>query len=168
MKHVKLDRTDLRILRELQHDGSITNVELAQKVGISPPPCLRRVKALEDAGYIRGYHADVAADKMGFGITVFAMISLTNHTENDIAHFAKLIESWPQVRESYLMTGDCEYLLKIVAEDWEAFQQFLTHKLAGAVNVDHVKSSPVMQRTKFEAGVPINDKNGAPPRPDGE
>src|SRR5580693_4041435 len=110
MKHVKLDRIDHRILRELQKDGRMTNVDLAKKVGISAPPCLRRVRALEEAGYIRGYHADIAADKMGFGITVFTQVSLSNHSEADIAHFSKLIEGWPQVRESYLMTGDSDYL----------------------------------------------------------
>jgi DNA-binding Lrp family transcriptional regulator len=163
MKHVKLDRIDLRILRELQHDGSITNVDLAKKVGISAPPCLRRVRALEEAGYIRGYHADIAGDKMGFGITVFTMISLTNHSESDIAHFAKLVEGWPQVRESYLMTGDSDYLLKIVAEDWEAFQKFVTNQLTAAPNIAHVKSAPAMQRTKFCPGVPLEEKSGILP-----
>ncbi|MDR3450253.1 MAG: Lrp/AsnC family transcriptional regulator [Alphaproteobacteria bacterium] len=158
MKHVKLDRTDLRILRELQHDGSITNVDLAKKAGISAPPCLRRVRALEEAGFIRGYHADIASDKLGYGITVFTMVSLTNHSESDIAHFAKLIEGWPQVRESYLMTGDIDYLLKIVAEDWEAFQKFITQQLTGVPNIAHVKSMPAMQRTKYAPGVPIDDK----------
>ena len=158
MKHVKLDRTDIRILRELQHDGSITNVDLAKKAGISPPPCLRRVQALEEAGYIRGYHADIAADKLGFGITVITMISLTNHSESDIAHFAKLIENWPQVRESYLMTGDSDYLLKIVAEDWEAFQKFITNQLTAAPNIAHIKSIPAMRRTKFAPGIPLEEK----------
>jgi len=163
MKHLKLDRTDIRILRELQQDGSITNVALSKKVGISAPPCLRRVKALEEAGYIRSYHADIAPDKLGFGITVFTMVSLANHSENDIAHFAKLVEGWPQVRECYLMTGDTDYLLKIVAEDWEAFQKFVTHQLTGAPNVAHVKSMPAMQRTKYAPGVPIEEKNGTSP-----
>jgi len=164
MKHVKLDRIDLRILRELQKDGRMTNVELAQRVGISAPPCLRRVRALEESGYIRGYHADVAADKLGFGITVYTLVSLTNHAETDLQNFAKLAESWPQVRECYMMTGDSDFLIKIVAEDWEAFQKFLTHQLAGSPNVAHYKSAPAMQRTKFEPGVPIDDKNGAPPK----
>ena len=163
MKHVKLDRIDLRILRELQKDGRMTNVDLAQCVGISAPPCLRRVRALEEAGFIRGYHADVAADKLGYGITVFTHVSLTSHNEADLLAFAKLIESMPEVRESYMMTGEADYLIKIVAEDWEAFQKFLTHKLAGAPNVAHVKSAPAMQRTKFEPGVPIEDKNGTAP-----
>ena len=157
MKHVKLDRMDLRILRELQHDGSITNVDLAKKVGISAPPCLRRVRALEEAGYIRGYHADIAADKLGFGITILTMVSLANHSEADIANFAKQVETWPQVRESYLLTGDTDFLLKIVAEDWEAFQKFLTHQLTGAPNIAHVKSFPVMQRTKQAFGIPLDE-----------
>src|SRR5271170_2555451 len=162
MKHVKLDRIDLRILRELQKDGRMTNVELARRVGISAPPCLRRVRALEESGYIKGYHADIAGDKLGFGITVFILVSLTNHAESDLLNFAKLVESWPHVRESYMMTGDSDFLIKVVAEDWEAFQKFLTHQLAGAPNVAHVKSAPAMQRTKYEPGVPIEDKNGAP------
>lgn len=163
MKHVKLDRIDLRILRELQKDGRMTNVELAQRVGISAPPCLRRVRALEESGYIRGYHADVAADKLGFGITVFTLVSLINHSENDLMNFAKMVEAWPEVRESYMMTGDADFLIKIVTEDWEAFQKFLTHQLAGAPNVAHYKSAPAMQRTKYEPGVPIDEKYGLPP-----
>lgn len=159
MKPVKLDKTDLRILRELQRDGSITNVALSKKVGISPPPCLRRVKALEDAGYIRGYFADIAAERMGFGITVFATVSLNSHSEGDISHFSKLIESWPQVRESYLLTGDADFLLKIVAEDWEAFQKFLTGQVSGAQNVAHIKSMPVMRRVKYAPGVPLEEKD---------
>lgn len=158
MKHVKLDRTDLRILRELQQDGSITNVALAKKVGISAPPCLRRVQALEAAGYIRGYHADVAADKLGFGITVFTFVSLSNHGEADLAHFAKQVDEWPLVRECYLMTGEFDYLLKIVAEDWEAFQKFVTNQLTCLPNIAHVKSAPAMQKAKHLPGIPIDDK----------
>ena len=162
MKHVKLDRIDLRILRELQQDGRMTNVELAQHVGISAPPCLRRVRALEEAGYIHGYHADVAADKLGYGVTVFTLVSLQNHAESDLWNFAKLVESWPEVRESYMMTGDSDFLIKIVAESWEGFQNFLTHKLAGAPNVVHVKSAPAMQRTKYQPGVPIDETHATP------
>lgn len=162
MKHVKLDRIDLRILRELQKDGRMTNVELAKRVGISAPPCLRRARALEEAGYIRGYHADVAADKLGYGITVFTLVTLTNHAESDLLSFARLAESWPQVRECYMMTGDADFIIRIVAEDWESFQKFLTHDLAGAPNVARVKSAPAMQRTKYEPGVPIDEKMPLP------
>ncbi len=159
MKPIRLDPIDLRILRELQQDSSITNVALSKKVGISPPPCLRRVRALEEAGYIRGYSAEIAADKMGFGITVFAMVSLVNHGENDIAHFAKLVEGWPQVRESYLLTGDTDFLLKVVAEDWEAYQKFFASQIGSAPNVAHIKSMPMMRRTKNAPGVPIEDSD---------
>jgi DNA-binding Lrp family transcriptional regulator len=160
MKHVKLDRIDLRILRELQKDGRITNVDLAKHVGISAPPCLRRVRALEESGFIRGYHADVASERLGYGITVFTLVSLTNHAESDLLNFARLADGWPQVRECYMMTGDADFIIKIVAEDWEAFQKFLTHELAGTPNIAHYKSAPAMQRTKYEPGVPIDEKNG--------
>ena len=162
MKRVKLDRIDLRILRELQKDGRITNVDLAKIVGISAPPCLRRVRALEESGFIRGYHADVAPDKLGFGITVFIEVSLVNHTENDLSHFAKLVEGWPQVRECYMLTGDYDFLLKVVAEDWENFQKFFSSQLSAASNIQHTKSFPAMRRTKYESGVPIDEKSGAP------
>src|SRR5579862_8782390 len=129
MRRFRLDPIDYRILQNLQAEGRITNVELARRVGISAPPCLRRVRALEESGFIRGYHADIAADKLGYGITVFTFVSLTSHTEADLWNFAKLAETWPQVRECYMMTGDSDFIIKIVAEDWEAFQQFLTHNL---------------------------------------
>lgn len=161
MKHVKLDRIDLTILREMQKNGRVTNVELAQKAGISAPPCLRRVRALEQAGFIRSYHADVAPDKMGYGMTVFIHVGLANHAESDLLHFAKTVDTWPQVRESYMLTGDSDFLLKVVAEDWEAFQKFLTSQLTGVPNVNHVKSFPTMRRTKYEPGIPIDVKNGA-------
>lgn len=157
MKHVKLDRIDLRILRELQKDGRMTNVDLAEHVGISAPPCLRRVRALENAGYIRGYHADIAADKLGYGIVVFVNVSLHNHAETDLMHFVGLVEKWPMVRECYMMTGDADFLIKVVAEDWDAFQRFLVRDLTSAPNVAQVKSLPVMQRTKYEPGAPIDE-----------
>ena len=158
MKRVKLDRIDLRILRELQQDGRITNIELAGRVGISAPPCLRRTAALERDGYIRGYHADVAADKLGYNITVFTFVSLTNHAEHDLMEFAARANTWPMVRECYMMTGDADFVIRIVAESWESFQRFLTHQLAAAPNVAHVKSAPAMECTKFEPGIPIEDK----------
>ena len=161
MKHVKLDRIDLRILRELQKDGRMTNVDLAVHVGISAPPCLRRVRALEEAGYIRSYHADIAADRLGFDNIIYTFVALTSHTEGDLQAFAALAQGWPQVRECYSIVGDADFLIKIVAEDWQAFQHFLTHDLASAPNFAHVKSFPVVARTKFEPGVPLDDKCAA-------
>jgi DNA-binding Lrp family transcriptional regulator len=163
MKNVKLDRIDLKILRELQKDGRMTNVDLAKKAGISAPPCLRRVRTLEKSGFIRGYHADVAADKLGYGLTVFIHVALANHSETDMAHFVKLVENWPQVRECHMLTGEMDFILKVVAEDWESFQKFLTTQLTTAPNVHHVRSSPVMKRIKFSPGVPIEDKTSDKP-----
>ena len=158
MKNVKLDRIDLIILREIQKNGRITNVDLAALAGISAPPCLRRMRALEEAGFIRGYHADVAPDKMGFGMTVFIHVGLANHAESDLLHFAKMVDGWPLVRESYMLAGDTDFLLKVVAEDWEAFQKFITTQLTNAPNVIHVKSFPTIRRAKYEAGIPIEVK----------
>jgi len=157
MKHVKLDRIDLILLRELQDNGRMTNVDLATLASISAPPCLRRVRALEESGVITGYHADLDPSKLGFGLTVFIHVGLANHTESDLIQFAKLIEGWPQVRESYMLTGDSDFLLKIVTADWESFQLFLTSQLAAAPNVNHVKSFPTMRRTKYAPGVPVPD-----------
>lgn len=157
MKRVKLDRIDLRILRGLQEDGRITNVDLAKQAGISAPPCLRRVRALEDAGFIKGYHADLAANMLGYGIVVFTHLSLTSHAEADLAQFERMVKSWPQVRECYLLTGEADFLLKVVAEDWDDYQKFFTTQLTAAPNVSTVKSSLAIRRLKDEPGIPITD-----------
>src|ERR1700746_1240205 len=118
MRRIRLDRIDRRILRNLLTDGRMTNVELARRVGISPPPCLRRVRALELAGLIRGYHADLAPEALGFGITVFAQIGLNSQNEADLQAFEPLIRGYPEVRESHMLAGETDFILKIVAPDW--------------------------------------------------
>lgn len=155
MRRVKLDRIDRRILRDLQANGRMTNVELAQRAGISAPPCLRRVRALEEAGYIRGYHADVAPEAMGFEVTVFAHVGLSSQADADLKRFQELVNSWPLVRECHMLAGETDFLLKVVAENWESYQRFLTTKLTAAPNVSHVKSSLAIQTTKSVPGVPI-------------
>lgn len=155
MRRVKLDRIDRRILRDLQADGRMTNVELARRAGISAPPCLRRVRALEEAGYIRGYHADINPEAMGYGVTVFAHVGLTSQAEADLRKFEELVKSWPLVRECYMLAGETDFLLKVVAEDWDAYQKFLTTKLTAAPNVSHVKSALAIRQSKYEPGVPI-------------
>jgi DNA-binding Lrp family transcriptional regulator len=155
MRRIKLDKIDRRILRDLQKEGRMTNVELAQRAGISAPPCLRRVRALEEAGYIRGYHADVNPEALGFGITVFAQVGLSSQAETDLKAFETLIQSWPEVREANLVAGDVDYLLKVVAHDWDSYQRFLTTKLTSAPNVTHVKSALAVRQSKHEAGVPV-------------
>ena len=156
MRHIKLDRIDRRILRDLQADGRMTNVELARRAGISAPPCLRRVRALEEAGYIRGYHADVNAEALGYGVTVFAHVGLASQAEPDLKAFEQLISGWPEVREANMLAGETDFLLKIVAPDWDAYQRFLTTKLTAAPNVSHVKSALSIRQSKLEPGVPID------------
>lgn len=155
MARVKLDRIDLRILRDLQENGRMTNVELARNAGISPPPCLRRVRALEETGCIRGYHADISPEALGFGVTVFAHVGLSSQAEVDLVAFEKLVESWPEVRECHMLAGETDFLLKIVATDWDAYQRFLTSKLTAAPNVSVVKSALAIRTTTSRPGVPI-------------
>jgi DNA-binding Lrp family transcriptional regulator len=156
MRRVKLDRIDRRILRDLQDDGRMTNVELARRAGISAPPCLRRVRALEEAGFIRGYHADINPKQMGFEVTVFAGVGLSSQAEGDLRRFEEMVAGWPQVRECHMLAGETDFLLKIVAETWEDYQQFLTSKLTTAPNVSHVKSSLAIRTSKLLPGVPID------------
>ena len=132
MRGPKLDRIDRQILDLLQSDGRMTNIELARRVGISPPPCLRRVRALEEAGLIRGYHADLAAEALGFGVTVFAQVGLQSQAEADLKAFETLVASWPEVREAHMLAGETDFLLKIVASDWDSYQRFLSARLTAA------------------------------------
>jgi len=155
MRRAKLDRVDRRILRALQDDGRMTNVDLARQAEISAPPCLRRVRALEEAGYIRGYHADINAEALGFGVTVFAQVGLSSQAETDLKAFEALMQSWPEVRECHMLAGETDFLLRIVAVDWDAYQRFLTTRLTAAPNVTHVKSSLAIRTCKNAPGVPI-------------
>ena len=162
MRRIKLDRIDRRILRNLQGDGRMTNVELARRVGISAPPCLRRVRALEEAGIIRGYHAALSPGALGYGVTVFAQVGLSSQAEADLKAFEDLINSWPEVREAHMLAGETDFLLKIVASDWDSYQRFVTSRLTAAPNVNHVKSAMTLRVSKLEPGVPISDQPTTP------
>ncbi|HZT88594.1 MAG TPA: Lrp/AsnC family transcriptional regulator [Stellaceae bacterium] len=155
MRRLKLDPIDRLILENLQADGRMTNVELARRVGISAPPCLRRVRALERAGLIRGYRADLAAEPLGFGVTVFAQVGLASQAESDLQAFERLVAGWPEVREAHMLAGETDFLLKIVAVDWDSYQRFLSAKLTSAPNVSHVKSALLLRVSKYEPGVPF-------------
>jgi DNA-binding Lrp family transcriptional regulator len=155
MRRARLDHIDRRILSSLQADGRITNVELARRAGISAPPCLRRVRALEKAGIIRGYHADLAPEALGWGVTVFAQVGLSSQAEADLKAFEALVRSWPEVREAHMLAGEIDFLLKIVAADWDSYQRFLSARLTSAANVAHVKSALTLRVSKHEAGIPI-------------
>ena len=159
MERVKLDRIDRLILRNLQEDGRMTNVELAKRASISAPPCLRRVRALEESGVITGYHADIDPGALGFGVIVFAQVGLSSQAEHDLKAFEDLVGAWPEVRECYMLRGETDFILKIVAEDGEAYNRFLTTRLTAAPNVAKVKSSDVIRRSQYRPGAPIADED---------
>jgi DNA-binding Lrp family transcriptional regulator len=152
----KLDPIDRKILAELQADGRMTNVELSRRVGISAPPCLRRVRALEEEGFIRGYHARVDARALGFEVGVFAMVGLQKQAEADLVAFENRCRDWPLVRECHMLNGEIDFLLKCVAPDLSTFQRFLTGELTAAPNVASVKTSLVIRAAKTEPGVPFD------------
>ena len=151
----KLDPIDRHILAELQSDGRMTNVELARRVGISAPPCLRRVRTLEEHGFIRGYHADVDPRLLGFQVQVFAMVGLVRQAEADLEAFEVRAREWPLVRECHMLNGEVDFLLKCIAPDLPSFQSFLTGELTAADNVASVKTSLVIRGAKDEPGVPF-------------
>lgn len=155
MERIKLDRIDRLILRNLQEDGRMTNVELARRASISAPPCLRRVRTLEEAGVITGYHADIDPAQLGYGVMIFAQVGLSSQAEKDLRAFEALVNTWPEVRECYMMAGETDFILKIVAVDWEAYNRFLTTHLTTAPNVAHVKSALAIRRSKYQPGAPI-------------
>lgn len=150
-----IDDIDLHILGELQQDGRMTNVELARKVGLTAPPCLRRVRALEDNGAINSYHAVVNPAMLGYTITVFAMVSLKSQAEADLKAFEDHIAALPEVRECHMLNGEIDFILKVVARDLQSFQQFLTSKLTPAPNVVSVKTSLTIRTSKTLPGVPL-------------
>ena len=152
---INLDEIDRRLLAELQAEGRITNVELAQRVGLTAPPCLRRVRSLEEAGVIQGYHADLDASKLGFTITVFALVSLKSQAEADLKAFQDHVAALPEVRECHMLNGEIDFILKVVAKDLQSFQQFLTSKLTPAPNVVSVKTSLTIRTSKNLPGVPL-------------
>lgn len=153
---IRLDKIDWMILQELQAEGRITNVELARRVGISAPPCLRRMRALEEAGFILGYHAQLNPKLLGFEVEAYAMLRLTSQAEVDIAAFETLAREWPYVRDCVLLSGDVDFLLKCVAPDLESFQNFITRDLSAAPNLDQLRTSITIRRSKSEPGLPLD------------
>ena len=150
----RLDAIDWKILKELQDDGRMTNVELARRVGISAPPCLRRVRALEQAGFIQGYRALLDEKLLGFEVTVFAMVHLSSQAEADLAAFEAFVRAAPVVRECWMLSGEIDFILKCVAPNLTAFQAFVA-ELTGAPNVRNVKTSLVLRNSKDAPMVPL-------------
>lgn len=150
-----LDVIDWRILRELQTDGRMTNVALAARVGLSAPPCLRRVRALEQAGLIDGYTVLLDEPALGFSLTAFAMVGLHNQAEPDLRAFENLVLGWDIVREAHMLSGESDFMLKCVARDLTAFQAFVIDDLTAAPNVASVKTFLTIRRAKRSPGVAI-------------
>jgi len=153
----RLDAIDWKILKEMQDDGRITNVELARRVGISAPPCLRRVRALEQAGFIRGYRGLLDERLLGYEVTVFAMVHLSSQAETDLRAFEQFVLQQPLVRECWMLSGEIDFVLKCVAPDLKTFQAFVA-ELTAAPHVRNVKTSLVLRNSKDAAMVPMELK----------
>jgi DNA-binding Lrp family transcriptional regulator len=150
----RLDAVDWKILAELQADGRMTNVELAKRVGISAPPCLRRVRALEDAGVIKGYRTILDEASLGYEITVFAMVNLTSQAGGDLSSFEAYVKNQPLVRECWMLSGDIDFVLKCVARDLRSFQAFVA-ELTAAPAVRNVKTALTLRSIKDDPIVPL-------------
>ena len=156
MPTTHIDDIDRKILTALQDSGRMTNVELASRVGLTAPPCLRRVRGLEEAGVIRGYHAMLDPASLGYAITGFALVSLRSQAEADLRAFEEHVAQLPEIRECHMLSGEIDFILKVVAHDLQAFQNFLTSKLTPAPNVVNVKTSLTMRSSKLLPGVPVD------------
>ena len=151
----RLDEIDRKILRLLQEDGRLTLADLAAKVGLSPSPCLRRIRLLEKAGIITRYVAVLSQRKVGLPVSVFASIKLEKQREEELTRFAKAIARWPEVLECYLMTGPRDYLLRIVVEDLAAYEVFLKQKLTRVEGIASIESSFALEQVKYTNVLPI-------------
>ena len=154
-QHMNLDKTDLRILDHLQRDGSLTNVELARKIGLSPSPCLVRVKALEAAGVIEKYVALANASALGLGLTVFISISLKTQSKEALANFEAHIAQHDEVMECYLMTGDSDYLLRVAVKDIQALEKFILEQLSPIPGVEKIRSSFALKQVRYKTALPL-------------
>ena len=150
----EIDAIDRRILAELQADGRMTNVELARRAGISAPPCLRRVRRLEEAGIIRGYHANTDPQLLGWEVMFFVVVGLESQKEAALAAFEALVSTWPEVRECHMIRGGGDFLLRLVARGTAAENE-LTARLTEAPGVARVQTLQTIRTSMNRAGVPI-------------
>lgn len=155
MARHRLDDIDRKILAELQANGRMTNVELATRVKITAPPCLRRVRVLENTGYIKGYHADLNANALGYEVTAYAYVGLASQAEQDLRAFEEQVNNWPLVRSCHMLSGDVDFVLLCVARNIPEFQDFITRDLTSAKNVASVKTALVIRSIKDSCGVPV-------------
>src|SRR5690606_24321904 len=151
-----LDRTDCKILALLQEDARLPNVELAQSVGLSPSPCLRRVKLLEEGGVIRRYVTLLDPAQVGLPVSVFVQVTLESQVESALQVFEEAVRKHPEVMECYLMTSDADYLLRVVAPDLESYQRFLLDHLTRIPGVASIKSSFALKQVGYRTALPLN------------
>jgi Lrp/AsnC family leucine-responsive transcriptional regulator len=156
MPKIELDQIDRRIISELQADGRLTNVELAGRVGLSPSPCLRRVKRLEADGAIEGYRAILRRDRVGLGFSVFVAVKIDGHANDKALKFEREIVSMPEVIACHLVSGDADYLLEVVVADLEGYQHFLVGKLLALPIVRDVRSNIAIQTLKENSALPLD------------
>ncbi|MCU0830468.1 MAG: Lrp/AsnC family transcriptional regulator [Rhizobiaceae bacterium] len=152
---IDVDATDMKILRILQEEGRITNVELAARVGISAPPCLRRMKRLEETGIIKGYRAMLNAPALGQTLTAFCLIGLHRQSDTDLRSFAAQCESWAIVREAWTIQGEADFLLRCIAPDLVTFQDFVIDTLTHAPGVDTVRTALTIRQIKDASPVAL-------------
>lgn len=150
-----LDAIDWKILRELQQDGRMTNVELSQRVGISAPPCLRRVRRLEESGIIRGYRALLDAPSLGMEVVAFCLVGLKHQAEAELKAFAERTRKWVNVREAWMVSGESDFLLHCVTSDIGTFQTFVIEDLTSTPNVDTVRTALTIRKVKDEVLIPL-------------
>lgn len=157
MTNFLLDRIDLRILQELQNDARLSNVELAERIGLSPSPCARRVRLLEQHGVIRRYATLIDAARVGLPVSVFIHVSLERQIEPELQVFEDAVSAYPEVMECYLMTGDADYLLRVVVPDLDAYQRFLMERLTRIPGVASIKSSFALRQVRYHTALPLQD-----------
>lgn len=150
-----LDRIDRAILAELQNDGRVANSDLSQRVGLSPSPCLRRVKALEDGGFIRTYVALVDPRAVDLTVNVFVNVTLERQIEEQLDAFEQMVVRWPEVVECYLMTGEADYLLRVVVPDLAVYERFLKNHLTRVPGVSSIKSSFALKQVRYNTALPL-------------
>ncbi len=155
-----LDPIDRKILQELQADAKLTNAELAQRVHLSPSPCLARVRALERAGVIRRYVALLDARAIGLGVSVFIHVRLEKQVEGALETFEATVKRYPEIMECYLMTGDSDYLLRLVVADVDALQRFIVEEISRMPGVSNIRSSFALKQVKFETALPLSQDEG--------
>jgi len=157
---MNFDSIDLKILRELQNDSSLSNVELAKRVHLSPSPCLARVKALEASGCIREYVALLAPEALGLRLNVFISISLKQQGRQSLQNFERNICECDEVMECYLMTGDADYLIRVVMADMQALEHFIIERLSPMPEVEKIRSSLSLKQVRYKTALPLRKDNG--------